>query len=98
MSYRLHQRVMSSGFYVLQQLYVRIDRVLYRLFETRVYRSFQDNYAIREYTERELDTEALNQLLSAQKLDLTHVLQAEELSAILLLPGYLSVDLLLDDE
>jgi hypothetical protein len=70
---------MSGGFYVLQRLYVRVDRVLYRLFDTRVYHPFQEKHIIREYTERELDAENLNKILERHKLCSTHVFQAEEL-------------------
>ncbi|CAG8483095.1 443_t:CDS:2 [Ambispora gerdemannii] len=46
-------RVMPSGFFVLQRFFLRVDDVLFRLNETRVYHEFGTVYLIREYSSRE---------------------------------------------
>lgn len=44
---------MPSGFFILQQLFMRVDGVLLRMNETRIYHAFNTNYVLREYTSRE---------------------------------------------
>ncbi|KAI8052502.1 TIP41-like family-domain-containing protein [Syncephalis plumigaleata] len=46
-------RVMPSGFFILQRFFMRVDGVLLRMNETRVYHSFEDNVVLREYSVRE---------------------------------------------
>ena len=46
---------MPSGFYVLLRMFVRVDRVLLRLLETRVYHEFGTQYVVRETTDRRLN-------------------------------------------
>ncbi|XP_065576659.1 TIP41-like protein isoform X2 [Artemia franciscana] len=52
-------RVMPSGFFVLHRLYLRVDEVLIRINDTRLYYERGNNYMIREYTSRESKTEDL---------------------------------------
>ncbi|XP_071955512.1 TIP41-like protein [Antedon mediterranea] len=46
-------RVMQSSFFVLLRFYLRVDGVLIRINDTRVYHEADKNYMIREYTSRE---------------------------------------------
>jgi type 2A phosphatase activator TIP41 len=46
-------RVMPTSFYILQRFFLRVDDVVIRLYETRIYHDTQKNYLIREYSERE---------------------------------------------
>ena len=44
---------MPSGFFILQRFFMRVDGVLLRMNETRIYHSFEDTVVLREYTVRE---------------------------------------------
>ncbi|RIA84855.1 TIP41-like family-domain-containing protein [Glomus cerebriforme] len=46
-------RVMPSGFYILQRFFLRVDEVLFRLNDTRVYHEFGTEYLQMEYSSRE---------------------------------------------
>lgn len=46
-------RVMPTSFYILQRFFLRVDNVVIRVNDTRIYHESQNNYLIREYTERE---------------------------------------------
>lgn len=46
-------RVMPSSFYILQRFFLRVDDVVIRVYDTRIYHESQNNYLIREYTEKE---------------------------------------------
>jgi len=46
-------RVMPSCFFVLQRYWLRIDKVLFRVHDTRVYHEFDKNYILREYQAKE---------------------------------------------
>jgi len=46
-------RIMPSGFFVLQRFYLRVDKTLIRVYDTRLYHEVGKNYLIREYSERE---------------------------------------------
>jgi type 2A phosphatase activator TIP41 len=70
---------MPSGFYVLQRFYMRVDHVVYRIFETRVYHSFGQDQMIREYTEREIDVDHLSSLLNEPKSDSLRSIQPDTL-------------------
>ena len=50
---RVKIRVMPTCFFCLLRLYVRVDRVLLRVFDTRIYHRFGTNEMIIERTERE---------------------------------------------
>ena len=41
------------GFFVLQRFYLRVDKTLIRVFDTRVYHEVENDYVLREYSERE---------------------------------------------
>ncbi len=46
-------RVMPSSFYILQRFFLRVDDVVIRVYDTRIYHESSNNYLIREYTEKE---------------------------------------------
>lgn len=46
-------RVMPSSFYILQRFFLRVDNVVIRVNDTRIYYELNKSYLIREYTERE---------------------------------------------
>ncbi|KAL4209658.1 TIP41-domain-containing protein [Rhizopus microsporus] len=46
-------RVMPSCFLVLQRFFMRVDNVLFRINDTRLYHEFGNPYLIREYTSKE---------------------------------------------
>ncbi|CAG8457916.1 14424_t:CDS:2 [Funneliformis caledonium] len=46
-------RVMPSGFFILQRFFLRVDEVLFRMNDTRVYHEFETGYLQREYSSRE---------------------------------------------
>lgn len=46
-------RCMPTSFYILQRFFLRVDNVVARIFDTRIYHEIDKPYLIREYTERE---------------------------------------------
>lgn len=46
-------RVMPTSFYVLQRFFLRVDDVVLRVFDTRIYHEIENTFLIREYTEKE---------------------------------------------
>ena len=44
---------MASGFLVLQRFFLRVDGVLVRINDTRLYHAAQTDYLLREYSSRE---------------------------------------------
>ncbi|CAO3585631.1 unnamed protein product [Absidia cylindrospora] len=46
-------RVMPSCFLVLQRFFLRVDDVLFRINDTRIYHEFGSPYLVREYTSKE---------------------------------------------
>lgn len=52
-------RVMPSSFFVLLRFYLRVDDVLIRINDTRLYHEADKDYMIREYTSRESRMDAL---------------------------------------
>eukprot|EP00054_Salpingoeca_dolichothecata_P017641 m.106410 g.106410 ORF g.106410 m.106410 type:complete len:272 (-) comp22539_c0_seq1:84-899(-) len=60
-------RVMPSSFFVLQRLYLRVDRVLLRVFDTRLHHKFDSNYLLRECTFRECELPKLEEQLGVKE-------------------------------
>jgi type 2A phosphatase activator TIP41 len=46
-------RVMPTSFYILQRFFLRVDEVVIRIYDTRIYHEIEKSYLIREYTEKE---------------------------------------------
>eukprot|EP00128_Syssomonas_multiformis_P016946 Colp12_sorted_trinity150504_noHs@4177 len=55
-------RVMPSCFLVLQRFFLRVDGVLCRIHDTRVYHQFGKDYLIRDYTAKEDMWSSVNQV------------------------------------
>lgn len=47
------QRVMPTSFFILLRYFLRIDNVMLRVNDTRIYHEFGDNYLLREFTSKE---------------------------------------------
>ncbi|XP_076619023.1 TIP41-like protein [Colletes latitarsis] len=52
-------RVMPSGFFILLRYFLRIDNVMIRINDTRIYHEFGQDYLLREYTTREAKVEEI---------------------------------------
>lgn len=52
-------RVMPSGFFVLLRFYLRVDNTLIRVYDTRLYLEIENDFILREYSEREQAVEKL---------------------------------------
>ena len=71
-------RVMANCFFILLRSYIRVDGVLVRILDTRVYHEFGTKYILRDFSHRESTYSALRQkgfafgsewLLSPQQSD-----------------------------
>jgi type 2A phosphatase activator TIP41 len=51
---RVKIRVMSSGFFILLRYFLRVDRVMVRLYDTRIYHQAGTDHMIREFSKREV--------------------------------------------
>ncbi|XP_057376882.1 TIP41-like protein [Daphnia carinata] len=58
-SFSIKVRVMPSGFFVLLRFYLRVDDVLIRINDTRLYYEKDNQYMLREYTSKESKTKDL---------------------------------------
>nr|CAG4645594.1 EOG090X07SL [Lynceus sp. MCZ IZ 141354] len=58
-SFTVKVRVMPSGFFALQRLYVRVDDVIIRINDTRIHYEQGKNYMVREFTSKESRTKDL---------------------------------------
>ncbi|CCI50310.1 unnamed protein product [Albugo candida] len=54
-------RVMPSGFYILARYWLRLDRVVLRVYETRIHHLFGNEYLLREYSRKESTVEELGE-------------------------------------
>ena len=55
-------RVMPSGFFLLSRFYLRVDDTLVRVVDTRLHFEVGNDFALREYTEREATFDQLKHL------------------------------------
>ncbi|XP_072391762.1 TIP41-like protein [Diabrotica undecimpunctata] len=53
-------RVMPSSFFVLLRFFLRVDNVMVRINDTRVFHDFSTDYILREYTNKECGVKDLN--------------------------------------
>jgi type 2A phosphatase activator TIP41 len=60
-------RVMASGFFLLQRFFLRVDDVLFRIRDTRMYHAFGTGEIVREYCEREAGYEEVKAHLGKGK-------------------------------
>ncbi len=55
----LRFRVMADCFYVLHRYYLRVDEVTVRIYDTRLFHSFDQAFVIREFQHKESSYEEL---------------------------------------
>lgn len=56
----LFQRVMPSSYFILLRFFLRVDGVLARINDTRLYHEFETSYILREFTSKEAKVSDLN--------------------------------------
>ena len=61
-------RVTPNYFYILQRLFVRVDRVTFRMKETRLHHKFGTNFALRQFTERDQSYDAVASQCSPKEI------------------------------
>ncbi|KAJ2780174.1 Tap42 interacting protein [Coemansia interrupta] len=67
LSYKV--RVMPSGFFVLQRFFLRVDGVLFRIYDTRIYHEFASNCILREFSTREAPFDDVRRQVPKKKHD-----------------------------
>ncbi|KAJ1869309.1 Tap42 interacting protein [Coemansia sp. RSA 486] len=67
LSYKV--RVMPSGFFVLLRFFLRVDGVLFRIYDTRVYHEFGSDCILREFSTREAAFEDVRRQVPKKKHD-----------------------------
>ncbi|KAJ2737779.1 Tap42 interacting protein, partial [Coemansia sp. BCRC 34301] len=67
LSYKV--RVMPSGFFVLQRYFLRVDGVLFRIFDSRVYHQFGSHHLTREFSTRESSVKDVARHIPKKKHD-----------------------------
>ncbi|KAI9317461.1 TIP41-like family-domain-containing protein [Dichotomocladium elegans] len=76
-------RVMPSCFLVLQRLFLRVDDVLFRINDTRIYHTFGSPYVIREYMSREDHFNSIANKLPAGQGDVSLLNDTNWISSVL---------------
>jgi type 2A phosphatase activator TIP41 len=61
-AYSFPKRVMPTCFLVLLRFFLRVDGLLFRIRDTRLFHKFTTNYLIREYSEMEQDYHTIKQV------------------------------------
>lgn len=77
-------RVMPARLLLLSRFFMRLDNVLLRVKETRLFIEFGSGEVIREYSEREKEYEAIREQLSARRDDVSAALRDSNLMAQIL--------------
>ncbi|KAJ2351130.1 Tap42 interacting protein [Coemansia erecta] len=67
LSYKV--RVMPSGFFALMRFFLRVDGVLFRIYDTRLYHRFGSDSIVREFSSREMPFDDVKNLLPKKKPD-----------------------------
>ncbi|KAJ2798392.1 Tap42 interacting protein [Coemansia helicoidea] len=67
LSYKV--RVMPSGFFILQRFFLRVDGVLFRIFDSRIYHEFGTDTVAREFSTREAPFDDVKSRLPKKKRD-----------------------------
>ncbi|KAB8232347.1 hypothetical protein ETB97_011079 [Aspergillus alliaceus] len=68
-------RVMPARLLLLSRFFLRLDNVLFRLRDTRVYVDFENLEVIREFQSKELEYEAVRQILATTRDDVPAVMR-----------------------
>ncbi|KAI7897882.1 TIP41-like family-domain-containing protein [Cokeromyces recurvatus] len=63
-------RVMPTCFLILQRFFLRVDDVLFRMNDTRIYHEFGKEYLVREYTSKEVHYNDIKQKLGRGDISL----------------------------
>lgn len=58
---------MPSCFLILQRFFLRVDDVLFRINDTRVYHEFGTPYVVREYTSKEQNYNSIKKVKKKKK-------------------------------
>ncbi|CAO3649564.1 unnamed protein product [Cunninghamella blakesleeana] len=66
----IRMRVMPSCFLILQRFFLRVDDVLFRINDTRVYHEFGTPYVLREYTSKEQNYNSIKKSLYGRDVSL----------------------------
>eukprot|EP01127_Copromyxa_protea_P001946 TRINITY_DN1184_c0_g1_i1.p1 TRINITY_DN1184_c0_g1~~TRINITY_DN1184_c0_g1_i1.p1 ORF type:complete len:121 (+),score=30.47 TRINITY_DN1184_c0_g1_i1:666-1028(+) len=61
-------RVMPSCAFSLMRFFLRVDGILFRIYETRIFIDFTKNYVIREFTHKELSYNAVVEKLGEENM------------------------------
>lgn len=72
------QRVMKSSFFVLMRMFCRIDKVLFRSYDTRIYHEFGTNAVIREFLAKEVGYETILSQLPVNADGLDYAIMTDE--------------------
>lgn len=75
-------RVMPSCFFVLMRLFLRVDGVLYRMLDTRLFHEFDKDYMIREFMEKENSFDELQNIPPSSMSDVAFLSQRLETKLI----------------
>lgn len=77
-------RVMPARLLLLSRFFMRLDNVLIRVRDTRVYIDFDRRWVVREYTEKEKDYEAVREQLAGRRVDVSAAMRdANQMAEIL---------------
>ncbi|KAI8325116.1 TIP41-domain-containing protein [Martensiomyces pterosporus] len=67
LSYKV--RVMPSGFFVLQRFFLRVDGVLFRIYDSRIHHQFGTDFVTREFSTRECSFDDVKRQVPKKKHD-----------------------------
>lgn len=73
-----YQRVMPTCAYLLMRFFLRVDGIVFRVYDTRLFLDFHKNYFIREWTHKELDYQSVVQVSLTNLVVLTRQQFGEE--------------------
>ena len=83
-------RVMPEFFLILQRFFLRIDNVLFRIFDTRILHEWKNNYVMKEISHLEMPYDDALKILRQERLcnqaegeDLSHLSDSQYISSIM---------------
>lgn len=65
---------MPSCFLVLQRFFLRVDDVLFRVNDTRLYHEFGNDYFVREYTSKEVHYNVIRQVKKKKRYTYIYII------------------------
>lgn len=60
---KIRVRIMPNSFYILCRFYLRVDNVMVRVIDTRIFHETDKSYMIREWSRREAFYEQINSIV-----------------------------------